>query len=131
MTDEYEMIGEYEEIIRKTTSKQADIVFKILNERFRQEALCAAGKFPWTPASLKVSDIEKLPVLAEEFGEVSREVCEIVHNETKEYNGESTELIVECKRRTTRRLQMKLREELIQIAAVAMAWVEALNEILK
>lgn len=67
-------------------------------ERDRQEQLLAAMKFDWTCADLDVSDDEKLRVLVEEVGEVARAIHE----------------------------KSNLREELIQVAAVCVAWCECL-----
>lgn len=77
----------------------------VKDERNRQEKLKEAGKFDWTCAD-KRPNSEKLSVLAEEFGESAIEVCE-------EMNGKDT--------------RQKLRKELIQVAAVSIAWIEALD----
>ena len=71
-------------------------------ERERQEELFKSGKFPWTCADRHVDNDRKLKVLGEEFGEVCRALCE-------------------CDLKN-------LKEELIQVAAVAVAWVEALEQ---
>jgi NTP pyrophosphatase (non-canonical NTP hydrolase) len=78
-------------------------------ERDRQEKLCKAGKFPWTCANVQHNAFEKLPILGEEVGEVSRVMSEyLIGNLTgDERNSE-------------------LYKELIQVAAVAAAWCEAL-----
>ena len=74
----------------------------ILSERLRQEKLMRAGKFPWTCATRNalVSKADKLSVLAEEFGEVARAI-----NDDDPAN---------------------LKEELVQVAACCLAWLEAL-----
>lgn len=77
-------------------------------ERSRQEVLCNRGKFPWTAAQPGISDEKKLAVLAEEFGEVAKLV---------------TESLIDPNRRSI----ADLREELIQVAAVALGWSEALD----
>lgn len=77
-----------------------NVLVEVVRERKRQEALKAAGKFPWTCADAAPASM-KLAVLAEEFGEVARAVCE------KDYKN--------------------LREELVQTAAVCLAWLEALE----
>jgi NTP pyrophosphatase (non-canonical NTP hydrolase) len=83
------------------------ITEQIVNERRRQERLKEEGKFPWTLAAVGPSPEAKLAVLSEEFGEVAREVSEHL---------------------TGKRLaSVRLRTELIQIAAVCVAWVEALD----
>lgn len=83
-------------------------------ERLRQEQLCAAGKFPHTCATSALTMPEKLAVLAEEFGEVSHEVTECINRRALRENE-----ITEDERK-------RLREELIQVAAVAVAWAESL-----
>lgn len=100
----------------------------VITERARQAVLKNAGKFAFTCADTGITDSEKLAVLAEEFGEVSREVCEAVIEERRAYPGEDPELVLSCMLRTRNRLKKKLREELIQVAAVAVAWCEALDK---
>lgn len=73
----------------------------ILHERARQEQLRREGKFPFTCADPEIADVLKLPVLGEEFGEVAKAMNE----------GDAD----------------ALREELIQVAAVAVAWIESLD----
>jgi hypothetical protein len=68
-------------------------------ERFRQETLKLEGKFKYTCAYKLVPEC-KLAILAEEFGEVARAVCE---NDNA-----------------------NLCEELVQVAAVCVAWLESL-----
>lgn len=72
---------------------------EIRAERWRQECKIRTGKIPWDCADPDVSDDAKLAVLAEEFGEVARALLESGGN---------------------------LRDELIQTAAVAVAWAESL-----
>ena len=81
-----------------------DILISVQHERLRQEQLKAAGKFTKTCAD-NMPNAERLVVLAEEFGEVAREVCESLE-------GKPTP---------------NLRTELIQVAAVCVAWVEGLD----
>ncbi len=80
---------------------QAGIVEDVTSERYRQEDLKAGGKFPWTLADAAPSSAEKLAVLAEEFGEVAKAVCE----------GD----------------RENLREELVQVAACCVAWLDSLR----
>ena len=89
----------------------------VRNERNRQDELKAAGKFPWTCGDIFNPDTnepiplsEKLAVLAEEFGEVADIVCKFQAN-----------------RAESKGLSLKdLREELIQVAAVAVSWAESI-----
>lgn len=79
--------------------KRQSILDAILVERLRQERLKRDGKFLYTCAD-NISDVMRLPILAEEFGEVARAI-----NEGDPEN---------------------LKEELIQTAAVCLSWLEAL-----
>lgn len=83
----------------------------IITERFRQKRLLSEGKFDRDMADPTLLPTEKLTVLAEEFGEVSRVVCEGI---TK--RGAHPDL-------------EHLREELIQVATCCVAWVEQLDEV--
>ncbi len=77
----------------------------IAAERKRQDNLRDMGKFAWT-----LADVEKFHPMAgtsplgEEFGEVCRAVCENDHT--------------------------NLREELVQLAACCVAWIEGLDRVL-
>ena len=75
---------------------------------------------PWTCAAKAVSNAEKLAVLAEEFGEAAKEVVEetIARSRRSTFDGGGD--LVEAAR-------ANLRTELIQVAAVAVAWAESLE----
>jgi hypothetical protein len=75
----------------------------------RQDRLAREGKFGGTHVMPGGTDLERLAVLAEEFGETSIEVCKGI------------ELAGQVRR-------PGLREELIQVAAVSLAWVAAIDE---
>lgn len=79
------------------------VLADVVNERERQERKFGPDR---TCASPRMTNLECLAVLAEEFGEVSRAVCE------REWGGKGLD---------------ELRAELIQVAAVAVAWVEGLD----
>lgn len=83
------------------------VLLEIANERRRQDALKAAGKFTKTCAD-SMTDPERLAVLAEEFGEVGRAVCEGLGGNSE-------------------RGRTELRTELVQVAAVCVAWCEGLD----
>lgn len=96
-----------------TTLYLQSVLNDVEAERNRQEKLREAGKFGWTAAELfhknkLIACEEKLAVLSEEFGEVARLVAETV---------------IERSRRNPR----ELKKELIQVAAVAIAWCEAID----
>lgn len=88
-------------------SKQASVFDAVRKERVRQEQLRREGRFAFTCADRfiegkPVLPAAKLVVLVEEVGEVARAICD----------GDDA----------------NLREELVQVAAVCVAWLEALEE---
>jgi len=89
----------------------------VLAERLRQEQLVKSGVIRWTCAEPDVDDHPKLAVLGEEFGEVARNLCERL---TRSHTALC--LCSECVAGLH-----DLREELVQVAAVAVAWIEALD----
>jgi NTP pyrophosphatase (non-canonical NTP hydrolase) len=84
---------------------RGDILDDISAERERQTALKAMGKFEREVH--ECSPTEALAVLAEEFGEVARVVAEMVAGKPIDTG--------------------HLREELIQVAAVCVSWVEGID----
>ena len=105
------------------------ILHDVYNERVRQDALKASGKFAWTCADndvvihgqrYSVTNSMKLAVLTEETGEAAREVCELL-------TAEATFLPADLRGNPqVYAAQRRLSVELIQVAAVCVAWVEAL-----
>lgn len=85
-------------------------------ERIRAERDRQDRKWGWlgTPGSImpEGSREERLAVLAEEFGEVSKDVNKIRHGETDDKTGDPV-------------TRDDLHQELIEVAAVCLAWVEA------
>ena len=79
---------------------------RIVLERIRQERLRVSGKFAHGPESDDLSNAEKLAVLVEEVGEVARAVCEAIPGSAEK--------------------RADLEEELIQVAALAVGWLEGL-----
>ncbi len=94
-----------------------EVIEEVYKERQRQDKLRDEGKFAWTCASLDQSNDRKLSVLAEEFGEVAREVVEETISADKGHRPDS---------QIIRSLRAQLRKELIQVAAVCVAWAESL-----
>lgn len=92
------------------TLRVRSILDEVGFERNQQEDARAAGRFEWTCAD-KVSNAERLVILAREFGEVCR---------ATEVSGDRREVLKEARK--------GLRAELIQVAAVAVAWVEGLDK---
>ena len=88
--------------------EQESVLAAIRLERTRQEYLKGQGKFSHTCADPQMSNAERFLVLAEEFGEVGHELNEGI--------GEGRSVNV-----------VKLRNELVQVAAVCVAWCEAID----
>lgn len=78
-------------------------------ERNRQELLKAQGRFQFTCADDGMTNFERLAVLTEEIGEVAKEALTLPG--------------IRLARDTLGSLS-SLREELIQVAAIATAWIE-------
>lgn len=97
---------EYDAYRRLHHPHLTDALWSVIEERHRQDA-----KFGWvgTPGSLLPGDDDwaKFAVLGEEVGEVARALIE------RSFGNDTTE---------------HLEEELIQVAAVAVAWVESNRE---
>jgi len=89
------------------------VIADVVRERLRQERLRAEGRFQFTCAEEGLTNAEKLAVLMEEVGEVARDVLNQEDRHLCTHDVVST--------------PAKLREELIQVAAVAVAWAEALT----
>ena len=83
----------------------------VMTERRRQEKLRLNGVHPWTCATVGVPDPLRLLILAEEFGEIAH----LVGDDLPPSKLSREEYV------------KKLREELVQVAAVATAWVEAID----
>lgn len=106
------------------------VLSEISRERYRQEELRHAGKFPYTCATPNgLTDAEKLGVLGEEFGEVAQLVCHYkIPNEYRDvktfqrFRAPSLDLV----EHQLKEYRTKLREELIQVAAICLAWAETL-----
>lgn len=83
----------------------------VFKERQRQEDRKAEGRFQFTCADDGMSNAEKMTVLVEEIGEVAQEV------------------LTQSERRLARDTvgtREALSEELVQVAAVSIAWLESL-----
>lgn len=84
-----------------------ELLEEINDERERQNRLKAQGKFAKTCAD-DMTNLERLSVLAEEFGEAAHEVNETIGGHA----------VLD---------KSKLRAELRQVAAVCLAWIEGLQ----
>jgi hypothetical protein len=86
-----------------------DILVEVFRERVRQEQAFLDGKHPYRLAAPDTDDCFRCAVLMEEVGEVAHEVNELEAHFTLE------------------RIE-KLKKELIQVAAVAVAWLRGLEK---
>ncbi len=80
----------------------------VRHERDRQDQLKASGRFRYTCADVGLGDGDRMAVLCEEVGEVARALLER-HGAVNDQHG------------------VDLRKELVQVAAVACAWIELLD----
>lgn len=86
------------------------VLVNVKNERFRQERLKAEGRFKHTPADRDCPALAKFAMVGEEFGEVAKEVL------TQPGSPFAFDTVGDV---------LKLRKELIQVAALCVAWVES------
>ena len=86
-----------------------DAMEAVAQERIRQKELLRAGKILFNCDSPVVDGARKLRVLIEEIGEVARELENLENN-----TGYATE----------QKIRRCFRNELVQVAAVAVAWLE-------
>lgn len=84
------------------------VLSDVATERRRQFALQAAGRFRDTPSDRAMPDVSRLASLVEEVGEVARALQEL-HGAVSDTHGAD------------------LRKELLQVAALAVAWVQHLD----
>jgi hypothetical protein len=97
----------------KQTTARLKAIAAISEERLRQELLKSQGRFEFTCADPSISDREKLVILGREFGEIAHAV---------NVSGDRRPVLLE------QQTKEHLRTELIQLAAVAAAWAESLDE---
>lgn len=88
-----------------------DVFTQVRAERARQEWLWKEGKIPSTCASKIVPYSDKFVVLVEEVGEVARAIQAVIAADKWAPEAEIAHL----------------REELVQVAAVAVAWLESME----
>lgn len=98
----------------------------IQEARDQQDKLCEEGEFEYTCASPGMEDAERFCVLSEEVGEVARNIL-VVEGLVKDGVIPNGLTVQEMHLRMLSELQ-ELRKELAQVAAVAEAWIENLNE---
>lgn len=80
-------------------------------ERDRQDSLVAEGRLPWNCSNPDIDDDHKLAPLTEEVGEVAKALLWI---------GEPDAFDLDFRR-------LELRDELVQVAAVSVAWLESFD----
>lgn len=92
-------------------AENMDLTFAAIRaEILRQRALKAAGKFSQTPSDPEVSHERRYAILGEEVGEVGEAVLDLNDREDGVEH---------------------LETELIQVAAVAVAWIEGMHAVLE
>lgn len=106
-------------------ARREKICDDIIAERLRQEQLKADGKFERTAFDDALAGAHERAhvVLAEECGEVARAICELwIELRSKK----DAPLLSEG----VRRILKHLRTELVQVAAVSLAWIEGIDKVL-
>lgn len=93
--------------VESNPSPIKDVFSAVIAERERQEGFLREGRFNFTCASRIADPKRKLRVVLEEVGEVAKE-CDQLEQTPK-----------------SRKVWPFLREELIHVAAVAVAWLES------
>jgi hypothetical protein len=93
--------------------KMRRVLDQIAAERARQNSLAALGRIPFNCADGGVLCTAKLPVLVEEVGEVAVELNNMLDPNLNDDVRDKA--------------RRDLRDELIQVAAVACAWAESLT----
>lgn len=117
-----------------------NIFTEIAAERVRQENLAKEGRFNFTAANPGLTHAERLPMLAGELGEIATQIEQqpdsglmpVTHagqfDQAKAETGSCLEQ--DGKRKPhdpTAGTREGLRTELIQLAAIAVAWVQAID----
>ena len=97
----------------KNSPAMMEVFAAIARERVRQRELLLAGNITFDVASPIPDDNRKLRVLVEEVGEVAEAMDRLEQNAPN--------------KRQHRIARANIREELIQVAAVAVAWLESLE----
>ena len=101
----------------KNSPAMMEVFARIAQERSRQRELFRTGKISFDVSSATPDANRKLRVLVEEVGEVAEAIDQIEVCESSP---------TPCRRHLPR-LNKNLREELIQVAAVAVAWLESME----
>ena len=123
--DEAEALSERAGKLATGYGKTWEVLLAVLSERRRQDALVLQGKFAWNCGDAKVPWAEKLAVLMEEVGEAANEVVEWIISRDKYAADPQLKAMPPHRERYFRD---RLRTELIQVAAVCVAFAESLSE---
>jgi 3-methyladenine DNA glycosylase AlkC len=105
--------------------RTGEVLRAVHHERRRQDALVKQGKFSWNCGDPRVPWSEKIAVLLEEVGEASREVVEWMISRDK-YAADPQLKVMPPHRE--KYFRDRLRTELVQIAAVCVAFAESLAD---
>lgn len=111
-------------MISEVQREQLAVLNRMIDERARQEDLKRRGKFLFSCADHPgLNDTQKLLVLVEEVGEVAQVILNLQHL-AKDWKDELAAVGFEERHLI---LKAKLEEEVTQVAAVAMAWLESIE----
>lgn len=108
----------------------AEIFHEIHEERMRQESLAEKGRFKFTAANPGLTHAERLPILTEEIGEIARQVLQqpdsgmmpVTHAGNYDWHTAG-----DAEPDPEAGTPQGLRKELLQCAAISVAWIEALD----
>ncbi len=98
------------------------ILAAVAAERLRQDLLVREGKRPFNCADKNIAGAEKARDLGEEYGEVCKASYELDHPDRAIRTASEDHFFQLLAAR-----KALLREELIQLAAVAVAWAESIS----
>jgi hypothetical protein len=93
-------------------SRTREVMQQVLLERHNQDEMRDKGRFRYTCADDGLSDGDRLAILTEELGEVARAMQGQEHRRLSLHEPVTS--------------PSELRRELVQVAAIAIAWAERL-----
>jgi hypothetical protein len=96
----------------KNSPRMMAVFARIADERLRQQRLLAEGRFNYSAAQPCTCNFRKYVILGEEIGEVAQALDRLENGHTAAVRNAG---------------RAELREELIQVAAVAVAWLESME----
>lgn len=108
------------------------ILNDVWQERERQERLCEKGRFKFTAANPGLTNVERLPILTEEIGEIARQVLQqpdsgmmpVTHAGKYDWHTAG-----DSEPDPQAGTPEGLRNELVQLAAISCAWIQALDSL--